>query len=402
VYGHRRVLLVGIVIGLTGTLVIAMAPDERLLLLGRALSGIGIGACLPPAIATVADSGGEHVGRAIGRYLATASLVMLGAPLAAALLNELASWRAVFLLEALLLVAPLVLTWTSLPHRPRAVDVPLALPACILAGVAFACLSLGAQRAGIDGWSAPLILGLLGLGGVALVALILHDRRSSAPVFNRSVLRSATVRRDTSATFLLGGIVGITMVFTTLLIARDLRFSTIETSLFLMLLLLPQVLVSRFAGRLYDRHGFNRIAALGSLFTAPAIVVLAFGATLGSPYVIGAGLFALGVGLGVLVTLTSSDPQRAVPGHLRAETSGLVSTGRNLGGATLVAIAMTLAASVGITAPFWFAVILVVVLVPLITLPQGRLTGIAGTYELPSHGLPRALIDAADTRIHHG
>lgn len=391
VFGLRRVLVVGLFVATAGTTLIMVAPDTTLVIAGRIISGLGVGICLPPAIASVADVGGDQVGRSIGRYLGTASLVMLIAPVAAALATEVASWRAVFALELLLLVPPIVIVARAVEPRPRRRDIPLALPACVIAGVAFATLSMGAQRAGIDGWGSPQILVLFGIGITAAIVLIIHDRRSDAPVFNRSVLASNAVRRDAGATFLLGGMVAIAMIYTTLLLGTNLGYSMLATSLFLIFILLPQVLIARRAGGFYDRLGFVTVGRVGVAILVPGTVILAVAAVTESAIVLAAGMILTGAAFGILVTITSSDPQRAVPAHLRAETSGVVSTSRNLGGAGLVAIAMTLVADIDASAPFLLLVLLALALAPLIALRHGDTGTLRPTFELPRHGLPRRL-----------
>jgi hypothetical protein len=210
----------------------------------------------------------------------------------------------------------------------------------------------------------PLVL--LGVGTVLLVALVLHTRHSRNPVFARQVIGSPIVRRDAAATLLLGGLVALLLVFVTLLLTREMKFTPLATAMVLTTMLLPQVVVARRAGEWFDRLGFSTVASRGLIVLVPAVVVLAFGALLEHLWLLVAGLFATGLGLGLLVTLTSSDPQHAMSSELRPETSGLISSSRNLGGAGLVAFGFALASSLGPVAPMWLAVVVTVLMVPVL------------------------------------
>lgn len=367
--GARRVLVVGILVGMSGTLLVAVASDETVIVMGRVLAGVGMAAALPASLAMVSSTApGGDVGRAVGRYLAAANVVMVAAPLAAGVLIEHSSWRLVFVVEALLLVPSLVAALFLVPDRPRparGAREGLGL-APLIAAIALGPLAIGLQQAGVAGWTSPRVLALLGIGVGALVVLALHDRRSSNPLVDSRVLRNRAVLRDAASTFGLGGVLSMVLVFGALFLSTTAGFSPTGTALMLALLLGPQAVVARMGGVLYDRVGFHRVATAGAPLLVVGATVLALGVRADSDALVAVGLVVTGIALGLLVSITSSDPMRQVDAALRPETSGLISTARTFGGAAVVALGLTLAHGHGAVAPLVLAAVLAVLLLPVL------------------------------------
>ena len=371
VYGSRRILLVGLVTATVGYLAAALSWNSEILIGGLVLAGFGVGTALPASLASVASSseaggGPAKVGRPIGVYFAAAGVMSIVAPIVGAGLIESVGWQFVFIAEISLLVPAMIGTLGAIAKVPVNRAVPRALRACTLAGVAFTGLILGCQLAGEFGWGGREVLFPLILGAAALIALGADQLRSSAPLFNRTVLSNALVIRDSGATFLVAGAVGLTVVFTTLFVSQSIGLSPLETSMFVVFLLLPQTVMSVLTGRLYDSFGFRSVASIGALLLLVGTVGLAIAVTLKSEPLVAAALALTGLGLGAVQTLTSADAQQAVDQSMRAEAAGVVSTSRNLGSAWLVAFGATFAATIGETAPFWLAVAVALVLLRIV------------------------------------
>ncbi|MDQ6621391.1 MAG: MFS transporter [Pseudomonadota bacterium] len=120
-FGPRRVEPLFLVVAGTGSLAFSMGGTETTLLLGRALIGAGVATCLMAPLKGLATwfiaerqaslSGWIMVSGGLGALAATA-------PLELAL--RFASWRAVFVVLALITYAVAIWTWWRVPDLPHA------------------------------------------------------------------------------------------------------------------------------------------------------------------------------------------------------------------------------------------------------------------------------------------
>ncbi|WP_215781222.1 Bcr/CflA family efflux MFS transporter [Paludibacterium sp. B53371] len=126
--GRRRVLALGCLIAMAGSLLAALAPSIDALLLARAIQGAGAGACAAIWRAVFRDLfSGEALSRYASYFVVLILFIMPAAPLIGAYLSHLISWRAnfVFLLGyALLALAVLHFAFqeTQASHHRQALS----------------------------------------------------------------------------------------------------------------------------------------------------------------------------------------------------------------------------------------------------------------------------------------
>jgi MFS family permease len=120
IHGRRTVMLASIGIFVAGSAACAAAPDMLLLILGRALQGIGGGGILPVAQAIMADA---IAPRERGRYQAYMAIVWVtsgvGGPILGGVLSEHFHWSLIFWINLPLGLAAALMTHTHLKRLPR-------------------------------------------------------------------------------------------------------------------------------------------------------------------------------------------------------------------------------------------------------------------------------------------
>jgi multidrug resistance protein len=117
-HGRRPVYLVSVALFAIGSLCIAAAPSFDLLLVARAIQGIGAGGIAPVASAVIGDVfTAERRGRILGLIGATHGMAFVLGPPLATLLTSTLGWRWLFLVN--IPVALVVLWWgaRSLPGQ---------------------------------------------------------------------------------------------------------------------------------------------------------------------------------------------------------------------------------------------------------------------------------------------
>ena len=110
-FGRKRVFLVGVVFFTVASMACGLATSARMLIVGRALQGIGAAFLVPGSLAIISATFDDaERGRAIGTWSGFSAITTAIGPVSGGWLVEHVSWRAVFFLNVPLAVIVLVLS----------------------------------------------------------------------------------------------------------------------------------------------------------------------------------------------------------------------------------------------------------------------------------------------------
>ena len=167
-----------------GSLAAALAPSMALVLVGRALQGLGEGMLVALSYALVRELfSNAQVPRVFGIQAATWGITIFLGPLAGGWLTETFSWRAAFIATAVLPIPMLAMGARILRSHPRGKHPVLPAPWWRLIFLTLGVLAIAAaDRPAQAGLGVVLVL-----GGVAVIALVLRlDKRRAPHLFPTS------------------------------------------------------------------------------------------------------------------------------------------------------------------------------------------------------------------------
>jgi MFS family permease len=269
------VLIIGIGIFVLASAACALAPSLPLLLVGRALQGMGAAMLLPSSLAILGGAfSGAARGRAIGTWAAAGAMAGAIGPLAGGALIDTVGWRAIFALNLPLAAAAILLAWRFVKDARGAATPPLDVAGGLLATLGLGALTWGLTiGTGPGGWTAP-ALALLA-GGVALLAAFIRiegrlGERAMAPL---ALFASRTFVGLTLLTLLLYGAFGGMLILIPYELISAAGYSATMAGAALLPMPLVLAVASPSAGALAGRIGARWPLTVGSLLVAAGFVL---------------------------------------------------------------------------------------------------------------------------------
>ncbi|MEU1010727.1 MFS transporter [Streptomyces sp. NPDC005890] len=345
-FGADRIFRYGTVVFALASLLSSLAPNLGALLVLRAVSGAAAAACVPASMALIARLYPQPAARAraISVWAAVSGAAVAAGPIAGGALVEAAGWRAVFLVNVPLGLLVLALTWGRAVRCPRGANrVDWSAQAAAVVVLALLTDVLIAAGAGVwahAAWSAG------GLG-IAVTVFTLLERRSQAPVVNRTLLRTAPVRAGLLAGAVTNFALAGALFVLPLLLQRERHLSALETGLAFLPLTVPFAANPPLTGRIVARTGPRPPIVAGlALLTAGGTILAGTVFAEGAYVWLAAGLLLTGFGISLILPALAAAVIGAAPPGTAGSVGGLLNAIRQIG-ATLGVALMGAAATAG-------------------------------------------------------
>ena len=192
--GRRRIFALGIALFTAASIVCGLAPNVTVLIIARAIQGIGGALLVPGSLAIIsATFDSTQRGRAIGTWSGFTAITSVIGPVLGGWLVQYASWRWVFFLNVPLAMGVLgILFWRVPESRDTEGSPHVDWWGSLLATLGLGEVVSGLIESGHLGLGSPLVLGALAVGVVALLVFLLAEARSTAPMLHLSLFRSRT------------------------------------------------------------------------------------------------------------------------------------------------------------------------------------------------------------------
>lgn len=360
-YGRRRALLWSLVVYLAGTLGAIVAPTIGALIACRAVQGVSL-TLLPLSFALTRDA---LPARRVPFGLALLSGLVTGTAgvglLLGGLLVDLATWRALFVVGAVIVLAALLLVARYVPDGPGAPAGRLDAAGAALLSAGLVSLLLGITQGPTWGWTSAPVTALVAAAAALLTLFVVVQRRVTDPLVDIHLL----TRRPLAVAHLGALALGVNQFILYVLLprlaelptglppgaARLLHYGFGTTVTGAALMLLPGTLLtlpaSWLTGPLERRLGPRAPLAAGLALAAAGALVLAVAHRTFAQVL----LFYLisSAGYGFAMAALPRLVNHACPPHHAASANGANTVARTIGGAVGSQIAA--AALAGVTIP---------------------------------------------------
>ncbi len=342
VLGRRLMMLIAITVFLVGSVLCAVAPTLLVLILARAVQGLGGGGLISIAQTIIGD---VIPPRERGKYQGYFSAVFVSSsvlgPVLGGFLSEALHWSAIFWINLPLGALAFLMTnrvLRRLPRhdRPHRIDILGAVLMVVATVALLLALTFGGSR---YAWTSPQVLGLFALSAVVWTLFAWRLARAPEPFVPLDLLANTIVRGAVAGSFFgVGAMLGLT-IYLPIYFESVVRISAAASGVALISLMLGTVTGANISGQTMMRVAHYKWPIVSTIaLTVPLTLILVIWPVEISFRWLLVLLYVIGTSLGLVFPFSTVMVQNAVPLHQLGTATAALNFTRSLGGAVLIAL----------------------------------------------------------------
>ncbi|WP_433654286.1 MFS transporter [Nocardia sp. CA-128927] len=340
-FGRKGVLLIGLGLFAVGALLSAIAPNVAVLLVSRAITGVGAAAVLPNTLAVLLHAVPvERKGATIAVWASMTGIGGVVGNVGGGVVLSGGSWRWLFIAAVPISLVLAALVGRIAPVSPRH-GRRLDLPGAVLFVAASVALLLGIVQGPESGWGSPVVVG--GFVGAAVLFAVwtVVELKVEHPLLDPRLFRVPGLRSAClGMTAVFFGMFALFYVNASFL-QYGLGFSVFRTGLGIIPLTIPIILGARHVHRLSQRIGLDATIALAFVFVGGGLLGLSTSDAQTSYVEYAAWLVVTGIGVALALPTLSGAIAGSLPHAQAGVGAGLQATTREFGSALGVAVIST-------------------------------------------------------------
>jgi len=328
VFGVRNIFAGGIAFFMVTSLACALAPDATMLIVMRALQGVGAAFMVPGSLALIAKAyPSDTRGHAIGLWAAFSSLTTAGGPFLGGMLLSFGTdwmWRLIFAINVPIGLVALAMLYMRVPR-----DRPLEKRRLDLFGAMLATVGLGLMAWGLTSFGEPAQRLLapwvwLGVGAAIFGLFIAWEKRVAMPMVKLELFRSKAFSGANVYTLILFFAFNAVLFFLPMTVVTGWGASEWQASVLVVPLSLFIAAFSGKAGRVADRNGPRLLLTAGAALVGLSYAGLAATMPLMKMWEVTLPILLLqAAGMAMVVSPLSTAVMQAVPDSDTGLASGV-------------------------------------------------------------------------------
>lgn len=327
IFGRKKIITIGLYGFLIASILCAIAPTGVFLILARGLQGVAGALLVPCSLALIISAfSGKAQGKAIGTWTAWTSVAFVAGPLIGGLMVDFVSWRLVFAINVIPIVAALwLLRSTEIANvtsqRSRIDFTGIWLGIVALGGIVYALIEQGHY-----GWSNPIIYGTFSIGLVAMVAFLIHERRTPSPMLPLTLFSVRNFSFGNIATFMIYAALSLQGFLLVIFLQQAAGYSALAAGMASIPITLILIALSSRFGALSGTYGPRFFMAVGPTISGIGALMLLM-VQVPADYVtqLLPGIVVFGLGLAMTVAPLTS----AILGSIKQSQAGIGSAVNN-------------------------------------------------------------------------
>jgi EmrB/QacA subfamily drug resistance transporter len=339
IFGRRRMFLTGVIIFALTSATAGLAVDSTMLIVSRAVQGIGAALMMPATLSIVTHAfPANERGKAIGTWAGVSALALSIGPVVGGALTEYVSWRAIFFINLPVAVGAVIATLFAVREsRDDTVERKVDYPGVVALTIGLGAIVLALIEGNSWGWESARIIGLLAGGVAALAAFAVIELRSRVPMVEFALFRTRQSIGSNLVAFIITFAMMGSFFFMALYMQDILGYGALEAGIRFLPTTMVIAVVAPLSGRLADRFGpvwpmsFGLATLSVAMYMFSTIDINTTYSGLLVPFIL------MGVGIALVMSPMSTAAMNAVSVQKAGVASGVLQMSRMVGGTVGVA-----------------------------------------------------------------
>lgn len=326
--GLKKFLILGVSIIIISCLGAAVSTSAEILLLFRAIQGIGSAMISVSTIALISQSMPfEERGKAIGINISCVYIGLTLGPVVGGIVTQNVGWQGMFLIVIPLLIIDLIICHLKIDQEWKMGEKdPFDYVGTVLYGIGILLAIYGFTTINT---LTGIILTIFGL--VILGIFARYELKQKTPVFEVRLFKNT---KFSSAT--LAALISYLATFVvTYIITYHLQYikgmDPQTSGIILIVTSGLMALIAPFSGKLSDKINPQKLATIGMIFVALSLAILSFLNADTPLYVVIIAMILEGIGLGLFTSPNTNSIMSSVPRKFTSIASATVATARVIG-----------------------------------------------------------------------
>ncbi|WP_457798553.1 MFS transporter [Methylocystis sp. S23] len=273
-FGARRVFRAAIGVFTAGSILCGFSNALPAIVAARVVQGLGGAMMVPVGRLVLLRTAPRHELVRAMAWLTVPALVgpLIGPPLGGFLATYF-DWRYIFWINVPIGLIGAALTARFIPDLHEENAPPLDIKGAALSGVGLSFIVFGFTILGRGFAPAPIVASIIGIGGAAILAYLVHARRAEHPIIDLALLRIPTFRAAIYGGFLFRIGLGAVPFLLPLLLQVGFNLSAYESGLLTFVAAAGAMVMKTTAQPILKRFGFRRVLVANALISSAFLLI---------------------------------------------------------------------------------------------------------------------------------
>jgi len=339
-WGRKPVLITGLVVFGVASAAAGLAPATEVMLAARLLCGVGAAMIMPVTLAIVTSTfPAEERSKAIGVWTAVAGGGGILGMFVSAVLVDVASWRWLFILPVVLVLAALPMALRAIPNSREVSEHKFDLVGALTSLVSVVGFIFALTEGPEQGWTTPatLLSFLVGVGGA--IVFVVWELRQASPLLDVRLFRQRGLASGSVSLLAVFGVPSGIFVVLYPYFQAVLGWSGLLATIACMPMLVLMIVCSGLAPRLGARIGVRLAMATGIFLGGAGLALMAILVSINGGYLsVLPGYVVMGLGMGLSMTPSTEAITSSLPRERQGVASALNDIAREFGSGLGVAL----------------------------------------------------------------